>query len=525
MTIGSSGGSPKTETEEVFSGFEDLIPPWDKKTESPPRIPDEELSPPGIARTSAARVWGGQKLVLDYRLNPSAATELQFASSDWERQDDIDWDLASQLYTVRADGNLGLTLSENRGLYTTSVRLYGTSSWQDYSFIDRPAAEAESLRKQAHSINKISSSGEYNLTLRPFYGNEVWSAANFQYTLRGILTQTQYDAASDSWAWVNGSWNKDKIEIHRVQANLFAQVMDKTQSLLVSADLPPEESAVSGDATIRAWISETNARSKVRTPFEDPFYEPVYLTETFRFHDKISLRQYAVYTPELSEWTVFTTSLSFWELTASFTATRSKSYVLEKVSSPSRPSGWHESNNGEESLNPQEFRINYNKVISSDPDRKIGFGLRIDTGVTFDLRRYTYSKFTFGLGITTHINNFLDITLSSYSENSEIYRYFFDHSDVNLPRKDVFEDLMDSFRFDDINRRQSSGFKLKSFKLDLVHHLGDWDATLGIQLSPELDTAAKEYRFNTIISFVIQWKPIKEFKTKIDYDKDGFRYK
>ncbi|MDR2144390.1 MAG: LPS-assembly protein LptD [Treponema sp.] len=533
MTIGSSvpeksgkaeEAGETEETGDYFSGLGNPVPPWGEKTEASRETPTEELRPPGISRDSEARVWGGQKLVLDYYLNPSAASELQFDSSQWKQQSDIDWDIASQLYTVRADTSLGLTLSENRGLYTTSLRFYGASSWQDYSFIELPEPEAENLRKQAHSINRVSSSGEYNLTLRPFYGSEIWSSTNFQYTLRGILTQTKYDRANDSWSWIKGEWNKDDIETHRVQANLNAQVMDKTQSLLISADLPPEESSVSGDATIRAWISETNARSRVREPFEDPFYEPVYLTETFRFHDRISLRQYAVYTPELSDWTILTTSLSLWDLTASFTATRSKNYVLEDGTDPLKSSGWHEQG-GEESLNPQELRIVYNKSISSDQEKKISFGLRVDSGLTFDLQRYTYSKFTFGMGVNTKINNFLDATLSSYSENSEVYRYFFDHSDVDLPRKNLIEDLLDSFRFDDMNLRRRSGFKLKSFKLDLVHHLGDWDATLGIQLSPELDTAAKQYRFNTVVSFVIQWKPIKEFKTSIDYDKEGFRYK
>jgi lipopolysaccharide assembly outer membrane protein LptD (OstA) len=526
MTIGGGAVPQKSgEEESAVPGFEGIVPPWDEKTGQPREIPREELSPPEISRASVTRVWGGQKLVMDYRLNPSAATELQFDSSLWNQPDDIEWDFVSQLYMVRADGNLGLTLSENRDIYTTSIRLYGASSWQDYSFIDLPEAEAQNLRLQAHSINKVASSGEYNFTLRPFYGSEVWSATNFQYTLRGILTQTQYDRTNDSWKWVSGSWNKEDIEIHRVQTNLYAQVMDKTQSLLVSAELPPEESSVSGDATIRAWISETNARSRVREPFEDPFYEPVYLTETFRFHDKVSLRQYAVYTPELSDWTILTTSLSLWDLSASFTATRSKSYVLnDDFSDPQ--SGWHE-RSSEERLNPQEFRIAYNKSISSDTNRKLSFGLKVDSGLGFDLQRYTYSKFTFGLGVTTRINNFLEVTLSSYSENSEVYRYFIDHSDVGLPRKNVFDDLMDSFRFDNMEKRRASGFKLKSFKLDLVHHLGDWDATLGVQLSPELDTSTipQQYRFNTVISFLIQWKPIKEFKTKIDYDKEGFRYK
>jgi hypothetical protein len=230
-----------------------------------------------------------------------------------------------------------------------------------------------------------------------------------------------------------------------------------------------------------------------------------------------------VYTPELSNWTILTTSLSLWDLTASFTATRSKSYVLDTSGASS---GWREQGTGE-SLNPQELKISYSKSISSDTNKKLSFGFRVDTGLTFDLQRYTYSKFTFGLGVTARVNNFLDITLSSYSENSEIYRYFIDRSDIGKPRKNPFGDLLDSFRFDDVSLRRNSGFKLKSLKLDLVHHLGDWDATLGMQLSPELDTTTlpRQYRFNTVISFVIQWKPIKELKTQIDYDKDGFRYK
>jgi hypothetical protein len=526
MTLGASDNLPRQneteEEEEVFPGFESIIPPWDEKTERPWEIPNEELRPPEISRTSATRVWGGQKLVLDYRINPSGASEMQFDAAEWHERDDIEWDFVSQLYTVRADGNLGLTLSENRDIYTTSLRFYGTSTWQDYSFIDLPDAEAKTLKEQAHSINKVSSSAEYNFTLRPFYGSTVWSATNFQYTLRSILTQTQYDRASDSWTWVNGSWNREDIETHKVQANFSADIMEKNQSLLLSADLPPEESTISGDATLRAWISETNARSMVREPFEDPFYEPVYLTETFRFHDKVFLRQYAVYTPELSDWTTLTTSLALWDLTASFTATRSKSYSL---TTSGVTSGWYEKST-EESLNPQELRIDYNKSYASDTNKKLSLGFKIDSGLTFDLQRYTYSKFTFSLNINTVINNFLEVGLTSYSENSEIYRYFTDHSDVDLPRKDVFEDLLDSFNFGDMKKRQNSGFKLKSFKLDLIHHLGDWDATLGVELSPEQDTASKQYRFNTVISFVIQWKPIKEFKTSIDFDdKEGFRYK
>jgi hypothetical protein len=84
----------------------------------------------------------------------------------------------------------------------------------------------------------------------------------------------------------------------------------------------------------------------------------------------------------------------------------------------------------------------------------------------------------------------------------------------------ILIDLINSFRFDDEDKRKSSGFKLRSLSMALTHHLGDWDATLGMTLSPYLD--GDKYKFNNEISFTIKWVPIKEFKTEVYYDD---RYK
>jgi lipopolysaccharide assembly outer membrane protein LptD (OstA) len=548
MTLDSTAapqtGESSADTPDSFQGLGTPVPPWAAETREnadnvvqgvfPP-----ELHPLPITRTAERMVFGGQKLVLDYNLTPSGAWEWQYNSENWTEQEDINWnDVLSQLYIVRADGNLGLTLSEARGLYTTSIRLYGTSSWQDYTYINyeatpfNTALKRREAKRNIHSSNRVSNSGEYNFTLRPFFGSDIWNATNFQYTLRTMLIQTKYDRSKDEWNWKYGAWNRDDIEIHRAQANFNANIMDKTQSLLLSADIPPEETSLSGDATARIWFTESNARTRILRPLEeDTFYEPLYLTETLRFTDKISLRQYAVLTPDVSEkkgqwknwdWTMLTTSLTLWDLTASYTASRSKSYKLDIGNR-----GWYEVSSLEK-LNPQQLSINYNKSLTTDTNGNFRLGLSVSSGLTFDLQRYTYSKFTFTLRQTTSINNFLDLSMSTQSENNAIFKYFYDHSDAaaHLAQKNPLDDLMNSFRFDNEKLRKDSGFKLKSFNLDLIHHLGDWDATLGIKLFPELDTSSSrpQYRFNTTVSFLMQWKPIKELKTDITYDKDGFRY-
>jgi lipopolysaccharide assembly outer membrane protein LptD (OstA) len=533
---------PKTEqSEDILKRFGIPISPWG--TESGEKNDgqgnaqiDAQLRPPAIKRTAEAIVIGGNSLVMDYRLNPAAASEMQFNAAGWQKPEDIDWgDLASQLFSFRADGNLGLTFSEKRGLYTTSLRFSGASSWQQYSYLNTNAQgfDAATATRQAHDMTYFTGSAEYTLQLKPFYKNAVWENTSFQYTLKGLLVKTNYDSVNDSWSLTGGKWDRSDIEIHRFQANINASIRDKIQSLLITADLPPEESALGAEATARIWISETNARTRIREPFSNPVFEPAYLTQTLRFGDRVSLRQYVVYDPQYSEFTILTTSLSLWDVNASFSATRSKSYELvsDTFTDPSnRPTGWYE--NAGEALNIQEMRLTYDKTFSVGENGPLIFSLNINTGLTFDLQRYTYSKFIFTLGINININRFLDFTLRSYSENAVVYRYLQDlpffKIGVNVPgEKNPLVDLLNSFRFDNSDLRKASGFKLKSFGLDMTHHLGDWDAILGMTLTPELDrnSSPPAYMFNTVISFVIRWKPISELKTEMNYDREGFRYK
>jgi hypothetical protein len=197
--------------------------------------------------------------------------------------------------------------------------------------------------------------------------------------------------------------------------------------------------------------------------------------------------------------------------------------------------GWIQS--GEEGLQNRDLVFGYRKTTRKTglwKDR-LSFSLNLNTSMTFDLQRYTYSRLNFTGGFTLGITKFLDLTLSATSENSYIYRYFKDLPGFNLPinlpegeQNNFFLDLMNSFRFDDEERRKSSGFKLKSFGLNAVHHLGDWDATLGIALSQMLErptTGNPYYKFNTEISFVVKWIPISEIKTELRYEKDEWTVK
>ncbi|MDR1863191.1 MAG: LPS-assembly protein LptD [Treponema sp.] len=564
FTLG--GGSPPP----AAGGQEESAAPGDALLPAPPRSPWESagpeetpadrsptdaysLTPPVLSQTFETGASGSPKLAFDYRLSPSTASELQFRSSqtNWKEAEDIDWsEVSSVLSRIRSDASVGLTLSQTGHsiAYSNSFRLSGTGTWQDYMFLNEDAEEfaatgaLKAARDRAYNETYFTSSWEYGATFQPLYFSPTWRNSNLQYNVKGLFAKTKVDTsgADPDWDMVYGKWNKEDLDTHQVVTNLAASVRDYNQNLSVTAVLPPEDTSLAGNATFRVWISETNARGRILNPYEEEkrSFEPVYVTETLKFGGAGSFQQYLVYDPEIEEFTTLTSSLSLSGLTASYTAVYDWSYkfVPDNPAAPTRWT-WAQQTGAGKHLIPREFRMAYAKTFKTEGlwDNRLSFSVNLNTGVGFNLQQYTSSRYNFSLGFTTGITNFLDVTFSTTSENAQFFRYFsnipfFDDFPKDLYQNqetNLFVDLLNSFRFDNIELRRSSGFKLKSFSLSLIHHLGDWNATLTMTLSPYLDQTSYPYtyKFNNEIAFLVQWVPITEIKTDIRYDKEKLTFK
>jgi lipopolysaccharide assembly outer membrane protein LptD (OstA) len=524
--------------EDPFRGIGTPRSPWeDAQEQKAPASPWDEVRPPVLFQQFDIPKNGGPRLAFDYRFAPTSASELQYRSSaqNWPEQEDIDWEeVSSVLSTVGSDGSIGLTLSEpDTGLYTTALRFTGNGQWQGYTHINEEAEEfntpsaLESAQLRTYNATLFTTSYDITTTVKPFYADPVFGNTNFQYSLKGLLVKSLFEGtgADPSWDLQYGRWDKEDLTTHQSAANLSASIRELSQDLSITADIPPEDPTLAGNLTLRVWRTETNVQGKILEPYspEDRFLEPLYMTETLKFGAKNDyfLKQQITYDPELEEYTQCTSSLSVAGLAASYTALRSRTYTLETT-------GWVQSSE-DEALRPRDFSLSYNKTVARKDlwNKRLSFSVNINTNLSVDLQRYTYSRYQFTLGLTLGISHLLDITLNTYSENAVVFRYlqhlpFFDLP-VELPgEQNPLVDLLNSFRFDDDALRRSSGFKLKSFKLSLVHHLGDWDAKLGITLSPYLDPKGSRpvYTFNNEISFLIQWAPISEIKTEINANKD-----
>jgi hypothetical protein len=542
----------KEEPEDPFKNIGVLRSPWEKSGEEEKKEEGEKLAPPVLAQRFDFPQAGGPQFSIDYRINPTTASELQFrsAESHWPEYDKIDWgEISSILTTLRGDASTSLNLNHaNGGAYTNVFTFSGSGSWQDYTFINEEAEEYTSTpfggtaaaadplkineaRRQTYSQTYFTTSYGYVGTIRPLYRSQVWGNSNLQYSFKGLLAKSAFIGTGEEpeWEILYGAWDEDNLDTHQFSANVTASVMDKVQNFTFTSDLPPEEPTVSGNATFRVWISETNAHMKVLNPADEDKrkFEPLYTTETFKFGNTGSLQQYMVFDPEIKEYTTLTTSFSLSGFTASYTMFRTIPYRLEQ-------NGWVQDPD-DEGLHPRDLTFGYSKIFKKDSlwKKRLSFSLNINSSLFFDLQRYTNSRFNFSLGFTLGINNFVDLSLSTTSDNSVIFRYFKNFLDLpdNLPsgeQDNLFTDLLNSFRFDNEIKRRSSGFKLKTFNLSVNHHLGDWNAILGITLSPYLDQTSGPipvYKFNNEISFVVQWVPISEIKTDIYYNKDEWIFK
>jgi lipopolysaccharide assembly outer membrane protein LptD (OstA) len=539
--------------------------PWEEREQPASRQSPSgslgTLAPPVLNQRFDVSRGGVPRFSIDYRINPVAESVLQFRTGmdspshyHWADAEDITWsDVSSITSTIRGDMTTSFTLTHPQGMYTTSFRLIGSGSFQNYLYTDRDAEEfnTDALTRSAlvriYSATFLNTSYEYTGSIRPLYQSTVWGNSSLSYSLRGLLVKSTFDPlslplaataaalwdAAPRWKTDYAAWDKEHLDIHQVSANLSANVMDMVQSFTLTTDLPPRDTTLAGNLTARIWITEFNANMRIRDPWEEAKrkLEPLHFTGTFRFGALGSLQQYMVYDIEKNEYTTLTTRFSFWGFTAGFTAVHGAPY---RFNSTTAPYGWVQG--GTARLHPQSLDFGFTKAIPIRQFWKDRVSLTFNTSssLNIDLQRYTYSRFSASFGLTLGIKDFLDLTLSTNSENAVIYRYLRNIPGFELPiattgESNVFKDLLNSFRFDNEQLRTNSGFKLKSFNLQATHYMGDWNATLGITLSPYLESppapAHPYYKFNTQIAFLVQWLPISEIKTELAIDKDQWVFK
>jgi hypothetical protein len=564
LTLGNrNAAAPAEEESVVLNEFGLPRSPWavtEEERAAAAASSSVDLSPPSLSQTFSPVKDNGLRFTIDYRLTPSSATEMNFRTGAFDRRENIDFtDIQKTQTRVRTDGSTTFSLTEpNNGLFSTSLALTGYAEWQKSQLIpedgENPTAAEKTAEETENTNNykatQFSSVYRFNTSVKPLYWDEIFGASTLTHTLEGKFLRWEFDPASykpaeniddPTWDFIKGEWTREDISTHNVGANLNASVFGKTQTLSLSAAMPPLFENYTYSLTLRAWISETSVSgsyreivrpgqdSALKDPETDMKIQPHTFTETLTFGTGKSLRQSVVYDPdpEHEYFTSAVTTLTFGTLSTQYTASRVTQWQYDKGS------GWTQPDATDQAFSPVSFTLGYNPTIKQDSvfRNMLSYNIGLTSSLSLDLLRYNFSRFTLGINAKATVTRFLDISLSFLSENTSIYRYLQDIPGFQIEGADkiggetnIFKDLADSFNLFDMDKRRSSGFKMKSLNLSLVHHLGDWDAALDVKLTPDQDTATRQYQFATEIAFTVRWIPISEIKTELIYNEKTDRF-
>jgi len=570
------------ERDDPFKGIGVPISPWQKEYDAQEAAEQEKkisaaiLSPPEIKQSFTLSRLGNTTFSINYQLSPTSSSELQFMNSKWKTFEDVKWNqIQSILTSIGGNASLDFRADHSAGLFSNVLSFTGTGTWRDYSYLNEEAytneidgtvdeKKMEEARQQQYRQTFYSASYSYSGSVRPLINNHIFSQSNLQYTFRGTLVRSKRyidgDGPELTPQW--GKWAKEEridgediigLNTHQISANLAANVLNSNQNLSISVTLPPLDEMITTSATLRLWFSETNisyrvekykpqsgtsGQGEIELKNKNWLVKPIDIRETLRFGNFGSLTVSMTIEPEEEKkFSSLRASLSLWDLKINFLANKvvKSVFVPNDTERPYLGGKWVQE--GEAAFHPRELSLAYAKAFKDINIYRniVTFNITIDTSLTFNMQQYTNSNFTFSLGFTLKIAKILDITFSAKSDNSVIFRYFKNLPGMEKytlmypegPQNNFFIDLFDSFNFVNAEKRRRSGFKMRSFNIDISHYLGDWTATFKLSMYPYQRSVAGEIPTINIISdfsFIVQWTPISEIKTERGYDGKNKRW-
>lgn len=473
---------------------------------------------------------GGLNYNLSYTFSPSFITQVSYATDKISKPEDFEWsDTKSWMYTLRAPLNLKSNLSYGNNLFTMTNNISYSPVWQDHPSTKGYSSKSEldelkvaDYKAQSQNIISTNSISVYPLTYVPSFSSSYISYNQTLYLFKKTFNGT---ADNPDWEYFGPDWtDSDSVTVHNLNINLATSQLNKkfTQSFTFSSSLYPQLPKFTGTLNLTFPYVGFSVSSGMQEKSKDdstwvknPLYESLKIS---LLDSKLIFTQSFTYNLEEE----YSESLKFGLSYQNFSA----SYVMQYTNSYDFNNGWIM--NSKKEFIPYSFSVNYSLPSTTYYAwfNRISLAPGLSTSIVADLVRPTNSYFTFTPSISFKINEFLTITFSSTSKNSVLYRYVqsaFGHEGRVPGEENIFVDLLNSFRFDNTQLRQDSGFKLKSLNMAINHELHDWNFNMTMKFEPRLVTEnnVSSYSYSPYLSIGVTWKPMETMKTQItdDYGK------
>ncbi|MBQ0052124.1 MAG: LPS-assembly protein LptD [Treponema sp.] len=516
---------------------------------------DEKYLPKIAAPGFSTKNLNGISYDLTYSVTPDFTSELSYSAENLNQPEDFRWDdIRSAYIQLRAP----TTLTSRVGYRDSFLSLTDTFNfnpvYQSHPYL-KSAVETvdannsviedtsnggysknsrKSYKKADYAARKMDVTDTNTLTFKPFYLTEHFSDTSLTWNTTLKLLELKFDSTyydqnqEAKWEYLTADLTDEELfTTHNLNLVLAANEFDRklTQQLSLTTTLPPQVDRYSGTLSLGFFnylnlSASTGIKQKSKgdnTWVKEDFNQSASLR---LFDGKLNASQSYTYNLEESQTNSLRFSLSGYGLRLE------KSWSYTTGYSFNEGSGWK--SNTDKEFQPYQLSLAYSSSSKSFKrwNDRISFAPSLSTSVVYDYLRPTNSYFRFIPAATFKINNFLNITFSAETKNSQIYQYF--GSDTQLYYKkdkvNVISDLMDSFRFDDESKRKNSAFKIQTLKIDVTHELDDWDLNCSFSIKPRyISSGMKEYSghtspfydFSPYFTISVSWRPLASMKTEI----------
>ena len=483
---------------------------------------------------------------LNYNIGFNITTQISYSDTNLKTSDDFDWNnIRSSMYNMKIPVSLSSLLNYGGNFFSVENKVSYNPVFQDHPYMsddkDYGYTEAE-MKKIKLSDLKTESRDVVNtnsITLRPLVYYPIFSDTSLSWNSSIRLYNRKYigDADTEDWEEHYADWSdEESITVNSLAADIRAKEFNNklTQALRLEMIMPPLKkkyiaSFSVGVPYVTASVSSgfEEIRKKEydkmsdddKEKYKDQKWKKSPLDQSLTitlFDSKLRFTESFSYNMEDENPESLKLSASLFGVQLSYIQSYVLGYDFDEAT------GWTIREDKE--FLPYSFSLSYShsgKNIQTWFNR-LSFSLGLNTSIVADLLRPTNSYFLFTPSIKFSIFEFCDITFSASSRNSVLYWYFHNeegdmYSEWGGFPGNIVKDLMDSFRFDDEEKRQKSGFKLKSVNMTVSHDLHDWKANMTLKIEPRIITenGQKMYDFKPYITIGVVWNPMESMKTSI----------
>lgn len=468
---------------------------------------------------------------LTYSISPQFTSQINYLTNSISEPSDFSWkEIQSSFYQFKAPAGISSRLTYRDSFFSMNNDLSFSPSYQTHpklnGYTDTSAASIKTADYSAFSMDLTESN---SLVLKPLIYVDMFKNTSLSWNTTAKIIRTEFTGTADEpeWEYHPLDFTDEKsITQHSLSLSFSAsQSKDFSQTLTLTTKLPPQLDSYDASLSLKfpyvttsfsSGIYETKNADGSTKWKRNLFKQNATLSLFESTKNKLSINESFSYDWENWEPSAFRLSLDYRNLSAVYSMAKTYGYDFDSGQ------GWVA--HSEKEFLPETLSLSYtfpSKTFSWWKNR-INFKPDFSTSIVFDLIRPTNSYFRFTPSLTFKVNKFIDLTFSSETRNSSIYRYFqgmFD-SDIVLPGEtNIFVDLFNSFAFFDSEQslRKSSGFKLKNLKVTVKHDLHDWDLSASFAVTPRLINTGgrREYNFDPYMTLSIVWKPMGGIKTEI----------